>query len=85
MAIIYGIADSEKNLLKKLPGEVRNFDDMDRVKRDFEKESYTMLIHSLVVSNFIVFSFSLIILIPLSPRKFSIVPFHFLMLSNCGL
>ena len=38
MAIIYGIADSEKNLLKKLPGEVRNFDDMDRVKRDFENK-----------------------------------------------
>jgi len=26
MAIIYGMADSEKNLLKKLPGEVRNFE-----------------------------------------------------------
>jgi len=38
MAIIYGIADSEKNLLKKLPGEVRNFEDMDRVKRDFENK-----------------------------------------------
>jgi len=38
MAIIYGIADSEKSLLKKLPGEVRNFDDMDRVKKDFENK-----------------------------------------------
>jgi len=38
MAIIYGIADSEKNLLRKLPGEVRNFDDMDRVKKDFENK-----------------------------------------------
>jgi len=38
MAIIYGIADSEKNLLKKLPGEVRNFDDIERVKRDFENK-----------------------------------------------
>lgn len=35
MAIIYGIADSEKNLLKKLPGEVRNFEDVDRVKKRF--------------------------------------------------
>ena len=38
MAIIYGMADSEKNLLKKLPGEVRNYEDMDRVKRDFENK-----------------------------------------------
>ena len=38
MAIIYGKADSEKSLLKKLPGEVRHFDDMDRVKKDFENK-----------------------------------------------
>ncbi len=38
MAIIYGIADSEKNLLKTLPGEVRNFEDVDRVKKDFENK-----------------------------------------------
>ena len=38
MAIIYGMADSEKNLLKKLPEEVRNYEDMDRVKRDFENK-----------------------------------------------
>ncbi len=38
MAIIYGIADSEKSLLKKLPGEVRNFEDMDRVKSEFENK-----------------------------------------------
>ena len=35
MAIIYGIADSEKNLLDKLPNEVKNVDDMDRVRKQF--------------------------------------------------
>jgi hypothetical protein len=38
MAIIYGIADSEKNLLSKLPDEVKNMDDMRRVKREFEEK-----------------------------------------------
>ncbi len=38
MAIIYGMADSERSLLKKLPGEVRNFEDVDRVKKDFENK-----------------------------------------------
>ena len=38
MAIIYGMADSERSLLKKLPGEVRNFEDLDRVKKDFENK-----------------------------------------------
>ena len=38
MAIIYGIADSERNLLNKLPGEVRNIDDMSRVKKEFEQK-----------------------------------------------
>lgn len=35
MAIIYGIADSEKNLLDKLPNEVKNVDDMERVRKQF--------------------------------------------------
>lgn len=36
MAIIYGMADSEKSLLNRLPNEVKNVDDMDRVKKEFE-------------------------------------------------
>lgn len=36
MAIIYGMADSERNLLKKLPDEVENIDDMNRVKKEFQ-------------------------------------------------
>ncbi len=35
MAIIYGIVDSEKHLLDKLPNEVKNVDDMDRVRKQF--------------------------------------------------
>jgi len=35
MAIIYGIADSERNLLDKLPNEVKNVDDMERVRKQF--------------------------------------------------
>ncbi len=38
MAIIYGYADSEKRLLDKLPNEVKNVDDMDRVRKDFYKK-----------------------------------------------
>ncbi len=38
MAIIYGIADSEKNLLDKLPNEVKNVEDMDRVRKEFYKK-----------------------------------------------
>ena len=38
MAIIYGIADSEKNLLDKLPNEVKNVEDMDRVRTEFYKK-----------------------------------------------
>lgn len=38
MAIIYGIADSEKNLLDKLPKEVKNVEDMDRVRKEFYKK-----------------------------------------------
>ena len=38
MAIIYGIADSEKNLLDKLPKEVKNVEDMDRVRTEFYKK-----------------------------------------------
>jgi hypothetical protein len=29
MAQIYGIADSERNLLNELPGEVKNIDDIE--------------------------------------------------------
>ena len=35
MAIIYGMADSERSLLNKLPNEVKNVDDMDRVRKEF--------------------------------------------------
>ncbi len=35
MAIIYGIADSERSLLDKPPKEVQNIDDMDRVRKEF--------------------------------------------------
>ena len=38
MAIIYGIADSEKNLLDKLPNEVKNVEDMDRVRKEFYRK-----------------------------------------------
>jgi len=38
VAIIYGIADSEKNLLDKLPNEVKNVDDMERVRKQFYKK-----------------------------------------------
>jgi len=38
VAIIYGIADSEKNLLDKLPNEVKNVEDMDRVRTEFYKK-----------------------------------------------
>jgi len=38
VAIIYGIADSEKNLLDKLPKEVKNVEDMDRVRKEFYKK-----------------------------------------------
>ena len=38
MAIIYGMADSEKSLLKKLPNEVRDIDDIDRIKKDFQNK-----------------------------------------------
>ncbi len=36
MAIIYGMADSEKSLLNLLPNEVKNIEDMGRVKKEFE-------------------------------------------------
>ena len=36
MAIIYGIADSERSLLNKLPNEVQDVDDMSRVKKEFQ-------------------------------------------------
>ena len=35
MAIIYGMVDSESSLLDKLPNEVKNVDDMDRVRKEF--------------------------------------------------
>ena len=36
LAIIYGMADSERSLLNNLPNEVRDVDDMGRVKKEFE-------------------------------------------------
>jgi len=36
VAIIYGMADSERSLLNRLPNEVKNIDDMGRVKKEFE-------------------------------------------------
>ena len=38
VAIIYGMGDSERQLLNRLPKEVRNIEDIDRVKRHFENE-----------------------------------------------
>ena len=38
LAIVYGISDSERQLLNKLPGEVKNIDDISRVKKEFEKK-----------------------------------------------
>ena len=38
MAIIYGVADSERELLSKLPNEVKSLDDMDRVRKDFYRK-----------------------------------------------
>jgi len=38
MAIIYGMADSERSLLDKLPNEVRDIDDIDRVKKEFQEK-----------------------------------------------
>jgi len=38
MAIIYGYADSEKRLLDKLPNEVKNVEDMDRVRKEFYRK-----------------------------------------------
>ena len=38
MALIYGIADSERNLLDKLPNEVENVDDIERAKEQFVKK-----------------------------------------------
>jgi len=32
------MADSERNLLDKLPGEVKNIDDVDRIKKHFERK-----------------------------------------------
>jgi len=38
MAYLYGMADSERQLLNRLPGEVKDIDDIDRVKKHFEKK-----------------------------------------------
>jgi hypothetical protein len=38
MAIIHGMADSEKSLLNKLPNEVENIEDIDRVRKEFEEK-----------------------------------------------
>ena len=37
MARLYGMADSEKQLLNHLPGEVKGIEDIDRVKNNFKK------------------------------------------------
>jgi len=38
LAIVYGIADSERELLEKLPNEVKSIDDIDRVRKDFYRK-----------------------------------------------
>ena len=38
MAIIYGIADSERSLLDKMPREVETLKDISRVKKEFEEK-----------------------------------------------
>jgi len=38
MAIIYGITDSERRLLKKLPNEVKTIDDIPRVHKEMKQE-----------------------------------------------
>lgn len=38
MAIIYGLTDTEKRFLDKLPNEVKSIDDVDSVQREFQKE-----------------------------------------------
>jgi len=38
MAILYGMADSERQLLNRLPGEVKGIDDIDRVKKQFQRK-----------------------------------------------
>jgi len=38
MAFIYGFADSESKLLDKLPNEVKNVEDMERVRKQFYKK-----------------------------------------------
>ena len=38
MAIIHGMADSEKSLLNKLPREVESIEDIERVKKEFEEK-----------------------------------------------
>ena len=38
MAIIYGIADSERNLLDAMPKEVETLRDISRVKKEFEEK-----------------------------------------------
>ena len=38
MAIVYGMADSERSFLDSLPREVKNMDDINRVKKEFKKK-----------------------------------------------
>ena len=38
LAIIYGMADSESKLLDKLPKEVKNVEDIDRVRKEFYRK-----------------------------------------------
>ncbi|MCV0431481.1 nuclease-related domain-containing protein [Nitrosopumilus sp.] len=42
MAIIHGLADTEKRLLDKLPKEVKSIDDMDSVKKEFKKQYHSI-------------------------------------------
>jgi hypothetical protein len=42
MAIIYGMADTEKRLLDKLPNKVKSIDDISQVHKDM-KDDYTLM------------------------------------------
>ncbi len=38
MAIIYGMSEATKEFLKKLPNEIRNLDDIDKVQKEMKGE-----------------------------------------------
>ena len=42
MAVIYGMADTEKRLLDKLPNKVKSIDDISQVHKDM-KDDYTLM------------------------------------------